>query len=171
LGRIDPASGQVTNTRPSTPEGTYICPRPAGAKEWPHAVYSRQTGLLYTPILDVCATFKQIKTPFKEGMAYFGGDFITKPEDLKGGYVKAYDPATGCLAWPTTFQFLMVASLLATGGDLIFAGEPNGDFNALYARGGRILWKYRTNSGIHSDPVTCSVRGKQYVAVPTGRGG
>jgi hypothetical protein len=43
--------------------------------------------------------------------------------------------------------------------------------NALDARSGKVLWKFKTGSGIHSNPVTYSVNGKQYVAVPTGWGG
>jgi len=61
--------------------------------------------------------------------------------------------------------------MLATRGGLVFAGEPNGDFNALDAASCRVLWKFKTGSGIHSNPVTYCVRGKQYVAVPTGWGG
>jgi alcohol dehydrogenase (cytochrome c) len=170
-GRIAPDTGRVSNRREPTPEGTYICPGPAGAKEWTHAAYSRRTGLLYTPVIDLCGIYKLIDTPFEEGMGYWGGDFITRPEEARGGYVKAYDPATGRMVWSTKFPFPMVASILATAGDLVFAGEPNGDFNALDARNGQILWKFKTGSGIHSNPVTYSVRGKQYIAVPTGWGG
>ena len=65
----------------------------------------------------------------------------------------------------------MVSSLLSTGGDVVFAGEPNGNFNAYDARSGELLWKFNTGSGIHSNPVTYSVRGKQYVAVARGWGG
>lgn len=170
-GRIDSDTGSVSALRAPTREGTHICPGPAGAKEWPHATYSRRTGLLYTPMMDVCATFKLIPTPFEEGMAYWGGDVIIKPEDAKGGYVKAFDPATGNVVWSRKFQFPMLGSLLATAGDLIFAGEPNGDFKALDARTGDVLWKFKTGSGIHSNPVSYAVKGKQYVAVPTGWGG
>jgi alcohol dehydrogenase (cytochrome c) len=170
-GRIDSATGNVSVLRAPTPEGTHVCPGPAGAKEWPHAAYSRKTGLLYTPMMDICATFKLIPTPFEEGMAYWGGDVVIKPEDAKGGYVKAFDPATGNVVWSRKFPFPMLASLLATAGDLIFAGEPNGDFSALNARTGEVLWKFKTGSGIHSNPVSYAVNGKQYVAVPTGWGG
>jgi alcohol dehydrogenase (cytochrome c) len=64
----------------------------------------------------------------------------------------------------------MCASVLATGGDLVFAGEPTGEFNALDARTGELLWQFQTGSGHHSNPVTYSVDGRQYVAVPVGWG-
>jgi alcohol dehydrogenase (cytochrome c) len=44
-------------------------------------------------------------------------------------------------------------------------------FNAQDARSGRVLWQHQTGSGIHSNPVTYRVNGKQYVAVPVGWGG
>ena len=65
----------------------------------------------------------------------------------------------------------MVASGLATAGDLVFAGEPTGEFNAFDARTGELLWQHQTGSGRHSNPVSYSVNGKQYIAVPVGRGG
>lgn len=43
-GRINPATGAVTERREPTPEGIEICPGPAGAKEWPHA-----TDILWDP--------------------------------------------------------------------------------------------------------------------------
>jgi alcohol dehydrogenase (cytochrome c) len=49
LGPIDATTGRVTRKLIPTPEGTEICPGPAGAKEWPHASYSPQTGLFYVP--------------------------------------------------------------------------------------------------------------------------
>lgn len=169
-GRIDPASGTVTPDRVPSPEGTEICPGPAGAKEWPHATWSRSTGLLITPYLDYCATFRTFKQEFKEGLDYFGGDFKVSPGQVHGGGVKAYRP-DGSLAWHWRYKFPILASLLSTGGDLVFVGTPDGILLALEAGTGRELWRFRTGTGIHSNPVTYSVRGKQYVAVPTGWGG
>ena len=65
----------------------------------------------------------------------------------------------------------MCASTLATGGDLVFAGEPSGEFNALDARTGELLWQFQCGSGHHSSPSTYTVDGRQYVAVPVGWGG
>ncbi len=54
---------------------------------------------------------------------------------------------------------------------MVFAGTPTGEFVALDARSGRQLWQFRTGSGIHSSPISYSVRGQQFIAVPTGWGG
>ena len=42
--------------------------------------------------------------------------------------------------------------------------------NAFHVRTGELLWQFNTGSGIHSNPVTYSVNGKQYVAVASGWG-
>jgi alcohol dehydrogenase (cytochrome c) len=169
-GQID-ASGRVTPKLIPTAEGVEICPGPAGAKEWPHAAYSQRTRLLYTPVVDACGVFKQMEDDFRESMPYWGGDASVKPEHVRGGEVKAIDPATGREVWTWKTRHPVVASLLATAGDLLFVGEATGEFNALDARTGERLWQFQTGSGIHSNPVTYSIDGKQYVAVPTGWGG
>lgn len=65
----------------------------------------------------------------------------------------------------------MVGSLMSTAGDLVFGGEPTGEFNAYNARTGELLWQYQTGSGIHGSAISYNVRGKQYVAVTSGWGG
>lgn len=169
-GRIDPASGRVSDRREPSAAGTEICPGPAGSKEWPHATFSPRTGLLYTPVIDACATYRVFETEFKEGLSYFGGDFKVDSTQVRGGAVKAYRP-DGSLAWEWRYRFPIVASLLSTAGDVVFVGTPDGMFIALDARSGRQLWQFRTGTGIHSNPITYSVAGKQFVAVPTGWGG
>jgi alcohol dehydrogenase (cytochrome c) len=84
--------------------------------------------------------------------------------------VKAYR-TDGTLAWQWRYKFPIVASVLSTAGDVLFVGTPDGLVIALDARSGQQLWQFRTGTGIHSNPVTYSVAGKQYVAVPTGWGG
>jgi alcohol dehydrogenase (cytochrome c) len=57
---------------------------------------------------------------------------------------------------------------LGTVGDVVFVGTPDGLFVALDARSGRQHWQFRTGTGIHSNPVTYSVSGRQYVAFRAG---
>ena len=53
----------------------------------------------------------------------------------------------------------------------MFVVTPTGEFVALDARTVRQLWQYRTGTGIHSSPISYSVGGTQYIALPTGWGG
>lgn len=171
-GDVDAVTGAVTVRQRPTPEGVHICPSPSGAKEWPHAAYSPVTGWLYAPVIEKCGTYKSRPQEFREGMAYWGGEAQADTSAADGwGYVRAIDPATGREMWAHRTEHPMVASVLATAGNLVFAGEPTGEFIALDARTGQRLWQFQTGSGIHSSPVTYSVNGKQYVAVPSGWGG
>ncbi|HKO15499.1 MAG TPA: PQQ-dependent dehydrogenase, methanol/ethanol family [Gemmatimonadaceae bacterium] len=150
--------------------GTHICPGPAGAKEWNHATYDPRTGLLYAPVLEMCGTFTSRSREFREGVPYWGGSAVPDSTD-RWGEVKAIDPSTGRQVWAWRGTHPMVASLLSTGGGLVFAGEPTGEILALDARTGAVRWRLQTGSGIHGSIMTYAVRGRQYVAVTTGWGG
>lgn len=170
-GEID-ASGNVTPKVFPDKEGepVHFWPGPAGGKEWTHAAYSQRTGLFYVPVQDVGATATRRRREFKESIPYWGAGVQVDADDMSGS-VSAFDPSTGEEKWRWRNDVPMCASVLATAGDLVFAGEPTGEFNALDARTGELLWQFQTGSGHHSSPSTFSVDGRQYVAVPTGWGG
>jgi alcohol dehydrogenase (cytochrome c) len=169
-GEIDP-NGKVTPKVYPEKEGEPVkfWPGPAGGKEWTHAAYSPRTGLFYAPVQDVGAEVTRRRRAFKESIPYWGASVVVDSGDMNGS-VSAFDPSTGKEAWRWRNEVPMCASVLATGGDLVFAGEPTGEFNALDARTGELLWQFQTGSGHHSNPVTYSVDGRQYVAVPVGWG-
>ncbi|MBW3566480.1 MAG: PQQ-dependent dehydrogenase, methanol/ethanol family [Proteobacteria bacterium] len=168
-GDID-AAGNITVKKTPTPGGEVICPGPAGGKEWNHAAYNPRTELLYAPVIDGCATFTLEPGEFRESLPYWGGN-VDIGKHPQRGHLKAFNPATGEEVWSWDNDAPMVASVLTTAGDLVFTGEPTGEFNAYDARTGELLWQFNTGSGIHSNPVTYSVNGKQYIAVPSGWGG
>jgi alcohol dehydrogenase (cytochrome c) len=169
-GEIDRRTGKVTVRRIPTPEGTPICPGPAGAKEWNHGSYSSATGFLYVPVVELCATFRTKNQEFAESVPYWGGDARPNRKQ-KQGFVKAFDPATGSEVWSWRNDHPVVASLLTTAGGLVFTGRATGEVVALDARSGAPLWEFRTGSGIRGSPISYVVGGKQHVAVPSGWGG
>lgn len=150
-------------------EPVHFYPGPAGAKEWTHAAYSPKTGLFYVPVQDTGATATRRRREFKESIPYWGAGVQVDIEDMAGS-ISAFD-ATGEEKWRWRNELPMCASALATGGDLVFAGEPSGEFNALDARTGDLLWQFQCGSGHHSSPTTYMVDGRQYIAVPVGWGG
>src|SRR3954449_9334819 len=170
-GEID-ANGKVTPKVYPDKEGepVHFWPGPAGGKEWTHAAYSPKTQLLYVPVQDVGATATRRRREFKEGIPYWGAGVAVDGEDMAGS-VSAFDPRTGEERWRWRNDIPMCSSVLATGGDLVFAGKPSGEFMALNARTGELLWQFQCGSGHHSSPTTYSVGGRQYIAVPTGWGG
>jgi alcohol dehydrogenase (cytochrome c) len=170
-GEID-ASGKVTAKVYPDKEGdpVHFWPGPAGAKEWTHAAYSPDTGLFYCPVQDIGATATRRRREFKESIPYWGAGVAVDGEDIAGS-ISAFDPSTGQETWRWRHDQPMCASVLATHGNLVFAGEPSGRFNALNAESGDLLWQFQCGSGHHSSPSTYSVDGRQYIAVPTGWGG
>jgi alcohol dehydrogenase (cytochrome c) len=168
-GEID-ANGNVTRNIEPQNEGepVHFWPGPAGAKEWTHAAYSPKTQLFYVPVQDTGATIILRQKEFKEGLPYWGASVDVDKIDMRG-YVKAIDP-TGKEVWSWFNEVPMCSSVLATGGDLVFVGEPTGEYNAFNAHSGELLWQFQCGSGHHSAPTTYSVDGRQYIAVPTGWG-
>ena len=58
---------------------------------------------------------------------------------------------------------------MTTAGGLVFQGDATGQFNAVNASTGEVLWTTQVGSGVLAGPVTFKVDGKQYVAVTVGR--
>src|ERR671936_537653 len=170
-GEVD-EKGKVTPLKYPDKEGdpVHFWPGPAGAKEWTHAAYSPKTELFYVPVQDVGAEITLRRREFKESIPYWGAGVAVDGED-QSGYVSAYDPRTAQERWRWTNDLCMCSSLLATGGDLVFGGEPTGEFNAWDANSGDLLWQFQCGSGHHNSPSSYSIDGRQYIVAPSGWGG
>jgi glucose dehydrogenase len=47
-------------------------------------------------------------------------------------------------------------------------GEGDGNFDAIDATSGKLLWQYNLGAGVNAPPITYTVNGTQYVAVAAG---
>lgn len=84
----------------------------------------------------------------------------------------AWDPEARKKMWGVRENFPMYSGVTSTAGDLVFYGTMDGWFRALDARSGHVLWQFKVDSGIISQPMTYrGPDGRQYVAVLTGVGG
>ena len=162
IGRVEPVAGKPT----------LICPSPLGGKSWNEVAYSPRTGFMYTPTSELCSNETVVPQEAREGRSFTSGTWVyAKPPDgTYRGHLDAYDPVTGKRQWSYPYKYLLLASLLATAGDLVFTGDPEGFFFALDARTGTKLWSFQTGSGHRGSAVTYMVNGRQYVATPTGWG-
>jgi alcohol dehydrogenase (cytochrome c) len=95
---------------------------------------------------------------------------VTDDPNLRG-YLKAVDPLTGKSKWETPYKSPNYSSTMVTASNLVFTGVMTGEFQALDADTGKILWSFQTSSGIVGQPVTWEKDGKQYVTVMSGVGG
>lgn len=88
------------------------------------------------------------------------------------GHVDALDPLSAQARWRTPlWDHPHWSAILATGGGLLFTGKETGEFIALDADSGALLWQFQTGSGINAQPITYTRDGRQYVTVLSGIGG
>jgi alcohol dehydrogenase (cytochrome c) len=162
----------VGRKEPAENKSTYICPSAAGGKSWNQIAFSPRTGFIYTPSLEVCNDLFSAREEAKEGASFWGGNFLMKPPPKGPPYshVDAYDAVTGKRQWTFPYRYSLLASILATAGDLVFTGDPEGNFFALDARSGAKLWSFETGAGHRGSAISYSINGRQYIATPTGWG-
>jgi quinohemoprotein ethanol dehydrogenase len=60
---------------------------------------------------------------------------------------------------------------MATGGNLVFQGNAEGEMVAYAANTGEELWSVQTGSAINAAPASYSIDGAQYVLIPIGMAG
>jgi alcohol dehydrogenase (cytochrome c) len=95
-------------------------------------------------------------------------DFKLPPGRTTYSHLDAWDPVTGKRAWSYPYKYILLASVLATAGDLVFTGDPEGNLIALNARNGDKLWSYQTGAGHRGSAISFSINGRQFISTPTG---
>jgi PQQ-dependent dehydrogenase (methanol/ethanol family) len=148
-----------------------ICPNLIGGKNWQPMSYSPKTGYVYIPANNICQDMSEAKqVEYRKGVFYLGKEFTAQPGP--GGYmgdIEAWDPVAKKAVWHIEEPLPFNGGTLATGGDLVFYGNLQGQFRAVDARTGKLLWSVGLGTGIGAGPITFEVGGKQYVAVVAGR--
>jgi len=150
-----------------------ICPSSAGGKNWQPSAWSPRTRLLYIPHQNLCQDEEVMATSFIAGTPYMGAIIKMKPGPGPGrGLVTAWDPVAKRAAWTVNEDFPVWSGALATAGDLVFYGTMDGWFKAVDAKSGKLLWQFKTQSGIVGQPIAYrGPDGKEYIAVLSGVGG
>jgi alcohol dehydrogenase (cytochrome c) len=164
-------NGRPVEMQPVPPgQETFVCPGAVGGRNYDHSSYSPRTKFWYNIGWEICNVIKPQKLEIVEGKELFGGNMDFKPPKDKPayGHINAFDPLTGERKWRYTTRGMNVASLLSTGGDLVFSGDVLGEVFALDARTGEKLWAHDTGAGCSGSPISYAVNGRQYVAMPTG---
>ena len=158
---------------PVAGEDNLFCPGTPGGRNRNHSAYSPSTGLWYTTALELCSHLhveKKNIDEVKEGDGWFAGTHNDEPSKTAPPHIAAFDPLTGKKQWSFSTAYGNASSLLATAGDLIFAGDVEGNAFALDARTGEKLWSADTGSIVASPPVSYSINGRQYIAMSSGGG-
>jgi len=150
-----------------------ICPGPPGAKDWNPSSFSPVTGLLYIPHLNICMDMGAKNANYIPGTPFVGADVKMYPgPGGNRGVFTAWDPIARRKVFEIKEDLPLWSPALATAGGLVFYGTMDGWFKAIDANSGKLLWQFKTGSGIIGQPI--SYRGpdkRQYIAVPSGIGG
>ena len=166
----------------------FITPMGIGAHAWHPMSYSPQTGLVYIPVMEVPNAYADDSNFTRRiGRWNTGVAFLAPPEgsvpgatpearrayisSITYGKLTAWDPVKQEVAWEIRRDWPWNGGTLATGGNLVFQGLPDGRFVAYSADKGEELWSWQGERGIMAGPITYRVNGEQYVAVMAGYGG
>jgi len=158
-----------------TKEGTLVYPGNQGGTNWYPPSYSPHTGYFYIPTWqNSSSTYVKGEAPpeFHDGQS-FSGPFLRggSTQDDVYSSVQAIDPKTGERKW----EFRMSApstdaGILTTASDVLFSGGRDGQFFALDARDGKLLWQQNgLGDTVAAGPMSYSVNGKQYVSITVGQ--
>ena len=178
--RIDLKTGrpvEVEGARYENGDAT-VGPGPFGAHSWHAMSYNPNTGLVYTPTLEMAGVYKDKgmdlaawQSPhfrIDPGVVFRGED---TPKDDSTVQLFARDPIKQHKVWQRPLPPNWNTGTMTTKGNLVFEGNADGEFAAFDATSGAKLWAVNVGLGISSPPITYTIDGKQYVSLLVGWGG
>ncbi|HEX5181155.1 MAG TPA: methanol/ethanol family PQQ-dependent dehydrogenase [Gemmatimonadaceae bacterium] len=164
----DPA--KRTNAKGNT-QG--ICPAAIGFKDQQPSSYDPETGLFFVPTNNICMDYEGVEVKYSAGQPYVGAivRMFPGPGGNRGAVI-AWDPMKGKIVWKDKENLAAYGGTMNTAGGVVFYGTMEGWLKAVDAKTGKLLWEFKTPSGIIGSPMTyVGPDGKQYVAVLSGIGG
>ena len=175
-----------SNIAPSY-EGTRLSPNQDGATNWWSPSFSPNTELFYVTAHDTSEvyfipkvkleTLEDLKilmdkiTVDEAAFEQFKESFIRYPEyDNLVSTIRALSPKTGELIWEFRMPQRSTSGILTAAGDLLFTGSVLGDFWALDAFSGEILWHGKLDGWVHAAPITYLSQNQQLVSIASSKG-
>jgi alcohol dehydrogenase (cytochrome c) len=157
-----------------TVAGTLVYPGNQGGSNWYNPSFSPVTGLFYIPAWENSSSlYRKNEAPpeFEPGKSFTGGGPGRgggNGDDVFSSII-AMDPNTGDRKW--TFRLSAPSTeggVLTTASNVLFAGGRDGQFVALNAGDGKLLWETNLGPSVSAGPMTYMVNGKQYVSIQCG---
>ena len=151
-------------------EPVLIQPGAAGGTVWAPMPYSPDTGYFYAPASIRTGAFVRYGDTYKHGQRYVAGSLSSPIGSPQAGTFTAIDGATNRIAWQHQMPYRMGGGggSTVTAGGVVLRGEPDGNFVAVDAKTGAVLWKFQTGFGADAPAVVYEVDGDEYIAIATG---
>ena len=146
-----------------------IAPSLDGGKEWHPMCYSPRVNMVMVPLYNFSMDLQAKKMEWRRGEWYLGAKVITF--NSGNGSIKAFDASNGDIKWMRPSSAPATGGMLCTAGGLVFYGDAEGYFHAVRDDTGEELYQFNVGTGVHGNPTTYTVDGKQMVSVVVGAGG
>ncbi len=150
-----------------------VCPAALGSKDEQPSAYSPTSHLFFVPTNHVCMDYEPFKVSYTAGQPYVGATLSMYPpqgQNNLGNFI-AYDVDTGKIKWSDPETFSVWSGALATAGNVVAYGTLDGNLKIVDQAHGKLLYSFKTPSGIIGNINTYTHNGKQYLAVLSGVGG
>ncbi|MEM7663638.1 MAG: PQQ-binding-like beta-propeller repeat protein [Pseudomonadota bacterium] len=169
---IDPATNTVSINEDLVAtelegEPNYVCPSLAGGRDWPAGAYNPNSQAMFMPMMTLCMN---VSAGSKDPRYRLNPELALAPNTDKVGRLEAIHVETGETLWVNESEH-GVLTVLATAGDLLFAGDSQRRFRAYDQNTGTVLWEKILGGPVTGTPISYAVNGEQYVAVSVGGGG
>jgi alcohol dehydrogenase (cytochrome c) len=151
-----------------SPEGSKVYPDDDGAANWFSPSYSPQTGLFYQNVREKGAIYYLTEAPYIPGRQFLGASRRAIPNEEPWGAMRALNAMTGERQWEFRLQSPPWSGILSTAGGVVFSGDMEGNFFALDAARGNLLWRLQLGGAIYANPITYMSDGWQHVAIAAG---
>jgi alcohol dehydrogenase (cytochrome c) len=133
--------------------------------------YDPQRHVFFLAFLDSEGVSSYQPAQYTRGQIFSGAHFSVRlPPVSEPTYgIMALDAQTGRKLWTSpTARPTLQAGVLATRGELVFAGTTEGNLLGVDARTGQPLWHFQTGGTILAAPMSYSVAGTQFIAIAAG---
>jgi PQQ-dependent dehydrogenase (methanol/ethanol family) len=154
-----------------TTHAAAFAPSAQGGNDWNSPSYNPATQEMYVCAAD--SDFSLLGVPaaklassYLAGAGFFGVTF----GDIQfyRGHVTAMNMTNNTIAWTHTYKSPCYSGTFTTAGNLVFAGQVNGEYDAFDATTGAQVWSAKLDAGVAAPGMTYSVNGQQYVAIYAG---
>jgi PQQ-dependent dehydrogenase (methanol/ethanol family) len=154
-----------------TTHAAAFAPTAQGGADWNPSSFNPNTGDLY--VCDADSDQSELGIPgTTTASAYLAGKGDTGIDfgkfEFYDGHITAMNMTNNTIAWADKWKAPCYSGTFTTAGNLVFAGQPDGEFDAYNAQTGAQVWSTMLAAGVAAPGMTYAVNGKQYVAIYAG---